>query len=997
MDANDGGAPSDEGEVPQVLEIRVHGVSNSPPHSMLGLDPDEVVRAAGDDGGSFWVPEPEVLAQLRDSPDVAADDFRLPPPGVRREAYSWGALARLSTVPFLSSASGLLSGLVRAFWVLIIPFGLVNAAYWARRLDAGPPEPGDSATSTPLADRSLSGGLVRLFGWALTMLWTATALTVTVGTVAARCYVRPGGADVVYVCAALPAQMEALARWSPGARTAALAAVALVAVLGVGLVGLTGAVRFDRRVSASHGRDLAAHGGAPAGDAPSWPFLTRTGLWSHAVNGWAGWAYHLASGTALVGLAVCVQLLTWGDASLWPAVAPTIAFGLVVVVSAVRITTLRVETTDAGTAGAGRWAWAVLALAGVSLVGVLVTLRTNETINARTEPWTLAVTTWAVPILICVLAVLVVGSLALRTVLSAWWPALVAGVGGCAALALATGASWLWGLGLALLAGYAVAAMRAPAPRRADGSSRGRGWRAFEGWGGAGPAVFLSLAAGFALVLSGAVVTGTVSWLDSAAAPERSPACSPAVTEQCAADEDPLRDPVPITPPVAGPAADRTGGAGTGMSVDWSLPLPRGYDGFSFTSLGAVLALLLSVLAVGLQHLVLRRRPLPVGPPGEATADPWHGWTQGTRRMAALAHRAEPLVAVLATALWVATVMGLAIVPFDETAGRASAPVEQLAQVGITLPVGWHTAARAVVVAAFGLLVASVVLGGSGHARSRPWGLLWDLTCFLPRVAHPFAAPSYAERAVPELRGRIDEWLGLTERGPSDGEPAGGADEEASDAARPASPDRSRRRVVVAAHSLGAVVSVATLLARQLADGTVRHPERIALLTFGTQLRAYFGRFFPELFGPEVLGTDPSRRARLWSADPWVGELEPRPATTSRPRSVVGFLSAPTLEPWSHGPRWRSLWRRTDYIGFPVDAGVRSPAAAERDIDHRSSEVDPTTYLFTVATHGGDFRTPQYRRELLALIRRLESPGDGAARDLGAGPEVDQPPAEYKR
>lgn len=990
MDADDASASSSEREAPQVLEIRVHGVSNTPPHSMLGLDADEVVRAAGDDGGSFWVPAPEVLAQLRDSPDVVSDDFRLPPPGVRREAYSWGALARLSTVPFLSSASGLIAGLVRAFWVLIIPFGLVNAAYWARRLDTGPPAPGDSATAAPPADRSLSGGLVRLFGWALTMLWTSTALTVTVGMVAARCYVRQVGADVVYACAALPSQMDALARWSPGARTAALAAFALVAVLGVGLVGLTGAVRFDRRVSASHGRDLAAHQGAPPARAPSWPFLTRTGLWSHAVNGWAGWAYHMASGTALVGLAVCVQLLTWGDTSLWPAVGPTIVFGLVVVVSAVRIATLRVEATGGG----ARWpAWAVLALAGVSLAGVLVTLRTNETLNARTEPWTLAVTSWSVPVLIGLLAVLVVGALALRTVLSAWWPTLVAGVAGCAAMAVWTGAGWLWWLGLALLGGYAVAAMRAPASRRAGDSYAGSGWRAFEGWAGAGPAVFLSLAAGFALVLSGAVVTGTVAWLDSAAAPERSPACSPSFAEQCAADTDPLRDPVPITPPVAGPAADQPGDAGAGPTVDWSLPLPRGYDGFSFTSLGAVLALLVSVLGVGLLQLALRRRALPVGPPGEATPDPWHGWTQGARRTAALAHRAEPVVAILATALWVATVVGLAVVPFDETAGRAPGHADRLTQLGLVLPEGWHTAARAVVVAAFGLLVASVVLGGSRHARSRPWGLLWDLTCFLPRVAHPFAAPSYAERAVPELRGRIDEWLGVTEQPPSAARPA----DEASDLARTDTPDRSRRRVVVAAHSLGAVVSVATLLARQLADGTVREPGRIALLTFGTQLRVYFGRFFPELFGPEVLGTDPCRRARLWSADPWVGELEPRPATTSAPRSVVGFLSAPTLEPWSHGPRWRSLWRRTDYLGFPVDACVRSEAAAERDIDHRSSEVDPTTYLFTIGTHGGDFRTPQYRRELLELISRLEPPGEGAGRDRGPVPDTGEQPGGYTR
>ncbi|HMO11079.1 MAG TPA: hypothetical protein PKB06_06170, partial [Actinotalea sp.] len=510
--------------------------------------------------------------------------------------------------------------------------------------------------------------------------------------------------------------------------------------------------------------------------------------------------------------------------------------------------------------------------------------------------------------------------------------------------------------------GYAAIALAAPAPRRADGAPRVR-WRAYEGWAGCGPAVFLSLAAGFALVLSGAVVTGAVGWLTAAAAPERARDCSPAVLEQCAADTDPLRDPIPVGPTGAPSGAD---GSARSDPADVSLPLPRGYDGFAFASLGAVVALLVTVLVAALTHLVLRRRPIPIGPPGVEEPDPWSDRVQGTRRLAALAHRAEPLVAVLAVALWLAVVAGLAVAPFDQEDAHVAGAL-------IALPPGWESASRAVVVTAFGLLVASVVLGGSNAALSRPWGLLWDLTCFLPRVAHPFAAPSYAERAVPELRGRIDDWLGVT---PSDpGAPSAGP-----------APGRS---VVLAAHSLGAVVSVATLLARQLADGTVEAPQRIALLTFGTQLRAYFGRFFPELFGPEVLGTDPVRRARLWSDDPWSGELGQRQETTSKPRSVVGFLSGADLAPTTDGPRWRSLWRRTDYLGFPVDAYLRGDHAGRRDVDHRESEVDATSYLFAVDTHGGDVRTPEYRDRLLELAQRLghdPSAGGGGQAPDRAGP-----------
>ena len=82
-----------------------------------------------------------------------AADPRLVPRGVRREAYSWGAMARFSTVPGLGSASGLVAGLVRVAWVVIVPFGLANVAYWARDAD----EPRGRRSSA-------SGGLVRCSG-----------------------------------------------------------------------------------------------------------------------------------------------------------------------------------------------------------------------------------------------------------------------------------------------------------------------------------------------------------------------------------------------------------------------------------------------------------------------------------------------------------------------------------------------------------------------------------------------------------------------------------------------------------------------------------------------------------------------------------------------------------------------------------------------------------------------------------------------------------------
>jgi hypothetical protein len=136
--------------------------------------------------------------------------------------------------------------------------------------------------------------------------------------------------------------------------------------------------------------------------------------------------------------------------------------------------------------------------------------------------------------------------------------------------------------------------------------------------------------------------------------------------------------------------------------------------------------------------------------------------------------------------------------------------------------------------------------------------------------------------------------------------------------------------------------------------------RRIRLLTYGSQLRAFFSRIFPELLGPSVLGTAPTLAASLWSADPWLPEKEqesghPRPST---PATGTVVARAP----------WRNLWRSTDYIGFPVSSFEKGP------IDRVASEVDDTSYLLEVLTHSDYPRTPQYRRALEALARLPAGP-----------------------
>jgi hypothetical protein len=102
----------------RVVELRVHGVSGTPPEELL--DRPLVRQVAGDRVTGFYRPR-----EAQDARDVPVpDDGRGPHVRAYLEAYTWGGLT--SGAP------------VRALWLLLLPFALLNVAPRLRPAALGP-------------------------------------------------------------------------------------------------------------------------------------------------------------------------------------------------------------------------------------------------------------------------------------------------------------------------------------------------------------------------------------------------------------------------------------------------------------------------------------------------------------------------------------------------------------------------------------------------------------------------------------------------------------------------------------------------------------------------------------------------------------------------------------------------------------------------------------------------------------------------------------------
>lgn len=175
-----------------VVELRVHGVSGTPPEALLSCPSEFLEQEAGDKAAGFYRRQP----WIDDAQDAVADNQST----WRRvmEAYSWGGLT-----------SGPAS---RAVWLLFLPFIFVNLAHWML-------PPAATRRRSPV----IAVALLRLIALSFTLTLMLAAAVAVMDVMVWQC----AGLDY---CAAQWAPLSAIAATPRGVQIA-LSAVPLLVVI----------------------------------------------------------------------------------------------------------------------------------------------------------------------------------------------------------------------------------------------------------------------------------------------------------------------------------------------------------------------------------------------------------------------------------------------------------------------------------------------------------------------------------------------------------------------------------------------------------------------------------------------------------------------------------------------------------------------------------------------------------------------------------------------
>ena len=813
-----------------VVEVLVHGVGGEGPEQMT-RDPHPV-RVGGDDGVGFWRARNPTVAPSRSAQEEPAAEAT---PGHAREVVSWGG-----------STSG---GSRSAFWVLLLPFALFNAAGRMAR-------PGGSRRTVTIHQATC-----RLLALSMTLGFVSLTMAAVVDIVALQCGAQPvcAEADLAFGWVLAPL------RWFPDDAAALVALVSLVPIVAVYLLRLAGRRQLT---------DVGHRGDAPALSAVPAQQLHEPDFWANRWPAWRLRGLHITAGYAWAALVlglVLPPLLPDVPSWLGPVGVATALASLVgnsVVVGLPRV---------AGSASSDGLATAIILLRAVTLLvlGTLVGTALSLPLSglaALADGWVLGLVAgaamgWSFFMhLRNVVApgsasagpsgavrdlLLFGGTLAVAVAIDPAGSARVATADALGTLTASTGAfDWLLSgapggvyvplLSLAGVQALLVVALLFTSVGVADrgaplgdaehdqdaavehGLRPGRGPLRTAGAPfnlGAPMVALLSLL--LVTAVAGGIHGAVLDWLGTRVATHTEVAAAIGAAPEELADlgaTDATGDSSTgatndtagasgesssLAPPVRAVVSPRSQ---VQLALPWWLP---------WTALAVAVTILLAALAAATSWLIISHRSpktervqraagrsLATTPSlidGRAVARAQlverTGRAWGTRvltehgGLALLAAVILPTVAVVAGAI-------IAVVQ------REPLPEPPLATV-------WLVGLAAVPA----LAIAAVRTAREDRAARREFARLWDVLAFWPRLTHPFSPPSYGEALVPALAARIRT---LTERG---------------------------HPVVLGGHSQGSVVILATVLQLDQLD------QPVHLLTYGSPLRLLYEGFFPRVFG----------------------------------------------------------------------------------------------------------------------------------------------------
>ena len=729
-----------------------------------------------------------------------------PPPGRNIEAYSWGGLTSRNVL--------------RSLWLLLLPFTLVNLAGWMVEADPHPEKRRHRQWHAEIQERA-----IRLVAFLVTISFVTWAAAILVDLVAHQCGGQP-------ICHEGHWWLDFLGRTHFEKHPAARMTLGVVGPLFLLFVLTVLAYKSRRDFERFNPHKFTDEAGDAANlrNEQFWyrPSLVSELSWIHIAG---------AILTLLAQTAYSLSLFELGEASnrlrvvAWASVAILLLLAVATVL--LRINRQTTERVPRWRRKALMWV-AIVAAAGMGLLGYYAIWRVRAIGNFPEE----LVAFRRLPFLLLALEGIVIFVVGLSQFVWWWmkkrrqeqrggearrWPIFLAVV--FMALVLAAAVKALWVFFVWIFAVLAIAAFVA-------------NWRRK-------PSLLLVIMAGTGLVVGGAAATQG-NWT-----PARVATAALAIAwTLMAVDASWQRDRFRwggtatvsllavfiLTGSFAGvakriadfldrdPTAQQAIGAPAVAHIN--LELPAAYDWFS-----VVFATSLVLLIFAAAMLYLRTRIDRVGwvmptsstRPIEPPAIPLEGdhltaaesQVASSVAMARTAKAGDLIFTFLAGMTGLALLTGVVRAIFD---GSDAHLFDRLLTAYSVDQLGWLLTPSSWLLASLpALFVVAFRKGFSSEATRRKLGIVWDVASFWPRRFHPLAAPSYAERVVPELQQRIKEAVG--------------------DGSTP------RSKVVIAAHSQGSVVAFAALATRP-----VSQMQAIALATYGSPLGSLYHRAFPTYF-----------------------------------------------------------------------------------------------------------------------------------------------------